>query len=353
MKIAFGVFDWGLGHATRDIPLIEALLAANHKVDIISTGRALIFLQKKFGDKCGYFDVPSIYVPYPKNGFFIFNFTRNIPKMLINISRARQISKVIITSGKYDKVISDCRYDVYDKVSNSYLINHQLRFRTPLVEKVTERWLYVRAKKYKYILVPDYDGHNLSGKLSHGLAFVPKNKIKYVGILSHLTKKKAPQDIDYFVSLSGPEPQRTILEQKILLDVNKLKGRIVITLGKPEACTVTKSKNVTIYSFLDSKQQENMMNRAKCIISRSGYTTVMDLVELDKKKVLFIPTPGQTEQEYLGKIYSARGYFHCINQKKFNLVHDIKQVESCKGYAAAWKTKSSVKRILQLIELEV
>ncbi len=349
MKIVFGIFDWGLGHATRNIPLISALLARGHSVDIISTGRALILLKNKYGKRCNYFDVPSIYAPHPKHSFFFFNFAKSIPKMLLNIRKARMISKWIIANGKYDKVISDCRYDVYDKVSNSYLITHQVRLRAPLIEEIMEQWLYAQSKKFKYTLVPDYEKPNLSGRLSHDLKFMPKSKVKYVGVLSHLRKKRVKQNIDYFITLSGPEPQRTILEQQILLNINKLKGRIVITLGKPESQTITHTKNITVYSFLDTKKQEDIMNRAKCIVSRSGYTTVMDLVELGKKKVLFIPTPGQTEQEYLSRLLSQRSYFYSVSQKKLDLAIDVEKAKKYKGFTPSWKTAESTKYILKLI----
>ncbi len=214
MKVLFGVFDWGYGHATRDMRLISALLREN-EVHILSTGDALRILRNHFGDRCVYHDVPSVYAPYTKTRLFKLKFSVSVPRMARSLRRARRESKRII-EGQFDKVISDCRYDVYDKPENSYLINHQLRFKAPPGTRLFfERWLARRMKKYRYVLVPDYEDRNLSGILSHDLRYVPKDKIKYLGILSHLRKRDLPQDIDYFVSLSGPEPQRTREEDHV------------------------------------------------------------------------------------------------------------------------------------------
>jgi uncharacterized protein (TIGR00661 family) len=350
MKILFGVFDWGLGHATRDIPLIQALIEKN-QVHIISTGRALKILQEYFGEKCGYYDVPSLYPPYTKTPFFKINFTLTCPKMLVFLYRARKETEKIIHAEKFDKVISDCRYDTYDNPENSYLINHQLRFKTPYgAEWAMESWLAWRMKKYKYIIVPDYDKPNLSGRLSHNLRYLSREKIKYIGIISHIRKLETAQDIDYFVSLSGPEPQRSILQRKIITQLEDLSGKIVIAGGNPDDRSSSISQNVEIYGYLRTPQQENIMNRSKFIITRSGYTTIMELAELDKKQALLIPTPGQSEQEYLADIYEKQKMFHHVSQYRLKLKRDIEIAQKFSGFDAPWKTEESVKKFLETVE---
>jgi uncharacterized protein (TIGR00661 family) len=351
MKIAFGVFDWGLGHATRDIPLISALLKRKDEVHIISTGRAMTLLKDYFGNKCRYFDVPSIHVPYRKNRFFATNFWVNIPRMIYTLKKARKITEQIIKNEKYNRVISDCRYDVYDKIENSFLINHQVRFKAlPIIQRILEGWLASRSRKYKYVIVPDFKTNNLSGELSHNLKCLLPSKIKYIGILSQLQKKKVTEDIDYFISISGPEPQRTVLEEKIIPALHQLSGKIVVTLGRPESKDIKFNKKIRFFSFLDSKKQGEMMNRAKFIITRSGYTTIMEIAELNKKKVLFIPTPGQTEQEYLGNYYENKKYFHHVSQYKLNLGKDVEIARKFKGFKCPWKTEESVKKFLEVIK---
>jgi uncharacterized protein (TIGR00661 family) len=351
MRILFGVFDWGLGHATRDTPLITAMLEQRHEVHILSTGHALQILRNHFGERCTYHDVPSVYPPYTKSRFFKLKFTLSAPRMARTLAKARRKSKRIIDSG-FDRVVSDCRYDVYDRPDNSYLINHQLRFKAPIgAQRLLERWLAMRMKRYAAILVPDFEEPNLTGVLSHQLHYLRKDRIRYIGMLSHLRKLALPQDIDYLISLSGPEPQRTILEKRVLAQVGQLKGRIIIAGGRPGGQNEDLGPNVQYFGFLNAEQQQDAMNRARFIVTRSGYTTMMELVELEKTHVLLLPTPGQTEQEYLGDYCEKHGYYPHINQFRLQLGRDARPQKSLAGFPAPWKTAESVARALEVIRL--
>jgi len=348
MKILFGVFDWGIGHATRDIPLITELLKTS-EVHVLSTGRALKLLKDYFAGRCTYYDVPSVYPPYTRTRFFELTFALFLPKMIRSLQRARKKSREIIAAG-FDKVISDCRYDVYDTPDNSYLINHQVRFKTPSgAERMFEKLLAARMQKYKYVLVPDFEKQSLSGRLSHDLRYVHKDKIKYIGILSHLKKLNVAQDIDYFISISGPEPQRTVLQKKMMEMSGQLEGKVVVAGGIPESTASYSSDNVRFYSFLNAERQEDMMNRAKFIIGRPGYTTVMELAELDKKRALFLPTPGQTEQEYLAAYYEKQGYFHSVSQYNLKLKKAIEDSKKFGGVSPLWKTEQSVHEFMKVM----
>lgn len=351
MKILFGVFDWGLGHSTRSMPLIKGLLDEGHEVHILTTGRALKVLSIEFKDKCKYFDVPSIGLEHTKTRFFVLNFILNIPRMLNNIRKGKKTVREIIKKEKYDKIISDGRVDVYDTNQNSYLINHQLRFKTPLGTQTIAEFILSRLmKNYKYLIVPDFENNGLSGILGHNLKFIKKDRIKYIGILSRIKEVKLKKDIDYFISLSGPEPQRTILEENILSQIKSINGKIVIAGGNPDIKINSSLKKVRFYSFLDAKKQEKMMNSAKFIITRTGYTTMMEFCEVGIKNALLIPTPGQTEQEYLGDLYEEKKYFHHVSQYKLNLKQDIDKCKEFKGFSQKAKTKDSVKIFLKLIK---
>jgi uncharacterized protein (TIGR00661 family) len=349
MKILFGVFDWGLGHATRDIPLITELLKSN-KVHIISTGRALKLIQDYFGQQCKYYDVPSVYSPYTRTPFFKTKFAVTLPMIIRSLRKARKKSKMIIDQG-FDKVISDCRYDVYDKLDNSFFITHQVRFKAPIgLERFVERWLGSWTKKYKLVLVPDYRENSLTGMLSHNLRYISKDRIRYIGILSHVRKRQMLEDIDYLISISGPEPQRTIFFNKIISQVNQLTGKVVIAGGTPDIAQTSNNDNVLFYSFLNSHQQEEMMNRAKFIISRSGYTTIMEIVELGKKNVLFLPTPGMSEQEYLADYYEEQGYFHHVSQYHLKLKQAVEDSKKFEGFNPLWRTEQSVREFMKIMD---
>lgn len=347
MRVLFGVFDWGIGHATRDIPLIEELLRRGHEVDVVSRGRALEVIKERFGEKCIYFSRPSVTAPYSNSIFFVPKFAFSIPRMIREAKKASRSAEDIKKSGKYDIFVSDCSPSVCDKKENSFLINHQMRFKVPIGAKNQERVTNALMRFYKVVIVPDFPGRELTGELGMNNSF--KGRVEYIGILSCLRKKKTKEDIDYFISISGPEPTRTFFEKKILSNLDKLDGKIVVTRGVPDSDSGKKIKGVESYDYLNQKGQEEMMNRAKFVISRSGYTTVMDLVELEKKKVLFVPTPMQVEQEYLADYYTKNHLFNHVHQKKINLQKNIKEPEKFKGITPPWKTKDSVKKFMKII----
>jgi uncharacterized protein (TIGR00661 family) len=353
-KVVYGVFDWGLGHATRSKPLIEELLKKNCKVDIITTGRALKVLQGHFGKNINeYHDLPSIASPYTDSKHFCLSFIMKSPEMLNSLRKARKLSEKIIDGNDYDLIISDCRYDVYGKKKKSFLINHQLRFKAPAGgETAVEAWLAYRMSRFNRVLVPDYPGkNNLSGKLSHKLLFLANKKIAYLGHISHVQRKDVPKDIDYFIMITGPEPQRSILEKKVLKQCSDLKGRIVIAGGNPDSQHTMDDSNVEYHSYLPGEKVEDCLNRSKFVVTRSGFTSMMELAELGIKKALLIPTPGQTEQEYLAKLYEKKGYYHHVDQERLNLAKDIETARGFEGFTPEWDCAQSIKNFLKAIEL--
>jgi len=350
-KILFGVFDWGLGHAMRNMPLIQALLENGHHLEIISTGRALTVLKRRFGDVCQYHDVPSVFCPYTESRHLTLNVLFSLPAILFSLHQARRISERIIRKGRYDVVISDCRLDVYDQVENSFLINHQLRIKTFFgAQQVIEAWLCRMMSRYGKVIVPDFPhSENMSGVLSHDLLFFDSDRVAYIGILSNLKKRDCKKDIDCFISISRPEPQRTVLERKILAHARFLPGTIVIAGGNPDITEVKTFSGVTYYGYLSPARQEEMMNRASFFISRSGYTTLMELAEMDMKAALLIPMPGQTEQEYLADYYESRGWFHHTHQDRLSLQTDIEACQGFKGFSPPWRTEESVRKFMDVV----
>jgi UDP-N-acetylglucosamine transferase subunit ALG13 len=347
MKIAFGAFDWGLGHATRDIPVVKALLEKGNSVDIISTGKALEVLRLHLGRKCRYFDVPSVYPPYSRMGFFSTKFLFCIPKMISNLKRARKISSKIIEEGKYDRVISDCRFDVYDKKNNSVLFNHQLRFQSPLFPAVIEKANKVLMRHYSTVVVPDFPDRPLSGELSHNRHY--DGRVEYIGHVSNLRKMSVKKDIDYFISVSGPEPQRSLFEKKVLKQLKFLDGSVVVACGNPSSDTIRRENGVLIYGYLRHPKQSEIMNRSKFIISRPGYTTVMEMVELGKTRAFFVPTPGQTEQEYLARMYREKGFYYSHAQSGMNLRKGIECSNEFRGFRPKWNTEKSIRKFVGIV----
>jgi UDP-N-acetylglucosamine transferase subunit ALG13 len=255
----------------------------------------------------------------------------------------------------FDLILSDNRFRVRSDDTPSFVIAHQLRFMTPAglgyFEFVTEFFNYLYLQPFDRVIVPDVADpvQNLSGRLSHQMRWLKAGKqVYYAGVLSSAQRMDVPQDIDLFISISGPEPQRTLLEEIILRQIGGVDaGRIVITLGKPEVKDVRQlDKRITVHGFLDRAGQQEMMNRAGLVICRSGYTTVMELAELGRK-ALFIPTPGQTEQEYLARYYEERGYFHSVSQYDLDLPRDIARARQMAGPPFSADTRANVGRLYQ------
>jgi uncharacterized protein (TIGR00661 family) len=343
--------SWGLGHATRDLPIIRHLLERGHHVTIAAEGRGLTLLQNEVPE-CDFVELRDYPTPYSATRFFVPKFVMMAPLMLRAMALEARNVRRLLARRHFDLIISDNRFNVCDRDTPSFLISHQLRFHTPMVlrplEFVTELFNYFYHRYFTAVIVPDYPDPeaNLSGRLAHRLLFARHRKIYYAGVLASVERMHVPEDVDVFISVSGPEPQRTEFERIVLDRVGDIDaGRIVVTLGKPEVQEVREiNHRVTVHGFLDRKGQQEMLNRARLVVCRSGYTTVMELAELGKK-ALFIPTPGQTEQEYLARYYAEHGFFHAVSQYELDLPRDIERARRTAGLPFEADTRANVERL--------
>ncbi|MBE0478480.1 glycosyltransferase [Candidatus Aerophobetes bacterium] len=356
MRILFGVCSWGLGHAARALPLIKRMLQSGHELTVVSKGRPLDFIKKELGEKCIYYEIADYSPAYSEKAFSVAKFVAKFPLYLTEVSKENQKIKQLVSCNGYDRVISDSRFGVYHPKIASFLIFHQLRFIAPgrvkIFERATEGFNYLSGDNFKKILVPDLESEdlNLSGDLSHNLKYFKKEKVEYLGLLCDLKKSEVPipQDVDYFISLSGPEPQRKTLEKKIISQLPALKGKVVVTLGKPEEKEHICYQNVEIFSYLNRKKQEEMMNRSRLVITRSGYTTLMELAVLGKKALL-IPTPGQTEQIYLAEYHLRKGNFYSVSQERLNLFRDVIEAKKYPGISLDISPEEAEERFMQVV----
>jgi predicted glycosyltransferase len=225
-------------------------------------------------------------------------------------------------------------------------IMNPLRIKT--FERAMERFNLFFFNRFVGIMVPDYQDHSLSGDLSHNLRRINENRIHYVGVLSDFKKRPMKKDIDYLISVSGPEPQRSILEEKLASQAGMLPGTVVMTLGKAEHYAVSRKKHLTTYTFVSKDLREELLNRAKLVISRSGYSTIMDVAVIGTK-ALFIPTPGQIEQEYLSQYHNTLGTFYSVNQDQINLESDVTIAQQKTGITRDCDVNKTVDAILQIV----
>ena len=203
-------------------------------------------------------------------------------------------------------------------------------------------------KRFQDIIVPDFKENSLSGNLSHNLKKIDEDKLHYVGILSDFSHQNLTKDIDYFISLSGPEPQRSILEKRIIEQIDELQGSIVMSLGKTEETDVPTDKNIQIYTYLSKEKREELLNRSNMVISRSGYSTIMDLATIGNK-ALMIPTPGQIEQEYLAQHLKKSNICHTTTQDKLQLEKDTKLAQKTKGFPVTGNIEKTVENVLDIV----
>jgi len=353
MKIIYGICSWGLGHATRSLPIIRKLISENHDLTIITHGRSLQLLKKEIGIGPEYIEMPDYPMLLSENSRqFMAKSLIYWPKFVGSLHLGFNRVKEYLNEHKVDRIISDGRYEIYSRNIPSFFISHQIRIMNPLrigfIERGSETFNMFFFKRYAGVIIPDYRTDNLSGDLSHNLKKIDEKKLHYVGVLSDFSKKDVSKDIDFLISISGPEPQRTIFENKILNQIDDLDGNIVVTLGRTEKETTSHKENIKMYSFLNKEKREEFLNRSKIVISRSGYSTLMDLAVVGCK-ALMVPTPGQIEQEYLSEYHNSKNTFYSVNQEKINLKVDFKKVENTTGIKRDINVDKTVEKTLDII----
>lgn len=317
-NILVAPLNWGLGHATRCIPIIKALEKNNFNPIIASDGVALALLKKEFPHLVS-LELPPYDISYAEKGKnFKWKLLAQMPKMFKAVYGERKIVNQIVENHSIDGIISDNRLGVYSRKIPSIFMTHQLNVLSGKTSWLTTKVHSKFISKFNQCWVPDNNSDtNLTGKLGH--LKNPLKNLVYIGPLSRFEKKRRKKVFDLMVILSGPEPQRTILEQKIIKELETFEGNVVFIKGVVEQNQISSTQgSITFYNFMNSEQLENTFNQSEKVLCRSGYTTVMDLAKLEKK-AFFIPTPGQYEQEYLAEKYKTEGIAPCCNQEEFSI----------------------------------
>lgn len=317
-NILVAPLNWGLGHSTRCIPIINALIEEGFNPILASDGIALEMLRKEFPNLTT-LALPSYQIEYAKNGnHFKWKMLKNTPKMINAIIKEKKIVKHWVKEYDLAGIISDNRLGVFSKKIPCVFVTHQLNVLTGNTTWITSKLHQFIIKKYNECWVPDYEkSPNLTGKLGH--LNIKKFNIKYIGPLSRLNIKNVEIEYDLMVLLSGPEPQRGMLEILLKKEILNFKGKVVFINGVIEKeQKVEQIENITFYNFMNSTELEMTFNKSEKVLCRSGYTTIMDIAKLGKK-AFFIPTPGQYEQEYLAKKLKKEGLFPYMKQEKFRI----------------------------------
>lgn len=323
-NILISPLNWGLGHASRIIPIIDYCLNSGKNVIIAGNGASLDLLKNKYPDLTTV-NLPAPTLHYGNKRAISIRLVINVFFMLINLCKERRLTKRIIRQYNIDTIISDNRPGVYSSKVKSIYITHQLSIfisaRTGLLSAILSKVHQKIIAKYDYCWVPDFEGENsLAGRLSSN---VKNLQLFHIGPLSRFATKGHSWETTKTVEnkivciLSGPEPQRSAFETHVISKLQDTKHNSLIIRGLPNLETSLKNfANVSFLNHCDDNQFYNYLQSADLIICRSGYSSIMDIFAIGKN-ALIIPTPGQPEQEYLAKYLSGKYGFIGMSQNEF------------------------------------
>lgn len=319
-RVLVAPLDWGLGHTTRCIPIIRELLLAGAEVILAGNEVQKKILLNEFPG-CRFLFLPGYTIAYSKNSsFFAFKIFAQLPKILKAVREEKRWLAQVIDQYQIDAVISDNRYGLQNKRIPSVFITHQLQIKAGYFLEPVLKWANYRfIQKFSQCWIPDFEtGFTLAGRLSHP-ARLPQVACKYIGPLSRMkTCAQAPTKDRLLVVLSGPEPQRSIFETLVLKQLPEHEGVVTLVRGLPNSQQALQLPGVKVYNHLVSKDLQQEICEADVIVCRCGYSSVMDIFNAGASSIM-VPTPAQTEQEYLAKHLMKEGFALSCAQKVFSL----------------------------------
>lgn len=330
-KILIAPLDWGLGHTTRCIPIIHYLQSCGHKVYAGAEGNAAQLLRNNFPD-LEILDLKGYNIEYSrKRSGFIFKILQQVPKILSTLKAERRWLDKMHRQYQFDAVISDNRYGLYHSEIKNVILTHQVQILSGmgrLADLILLKWHRGLLERFQQCWIVDTEtAPGLSGKLAHPKR-LPANA-RYIGYLSQFfdipCKSKFPQQNHFLVLLSGPEPMRSQFEAKLWQQCGALtQYTFTFIAGKagskaPEQIPA----HIKWYPYMGATELSGAILHAHGMICRGGYTTIMDLQVL-QRPALLVPTPGQTEQEYLARTLSQSSpVFLYDDQQHFNLEKEL------------------------------
>jgi uncharacterized protein (TIGR00661 family) len=315
-NIIIAPLDWGLGHTSRCIPIIDNLLKKGHSVTAAVNDQQKSILQELF-PTITYAHLEGYNIEYPVNGSMTWNMAKQSTKIFTAIKNENHWLKNYISDHPQDVVISDNRFGFYHPRVESIYITHQINIQGPSLIKPI---LYSIHKNYidnfHHCVIPDTEDNILAGQLSK----TPIDRFKFIGPISRFNTAATNDNIQYkyLGILSGPEPQRSVfckILEEAFLESNE---PCAIIGGKPLEKNHFTKDNLTYYPHLKTDEFYEVVCQSKGVISRSGYSTIMDFSIL-QKPIYFVPTPGQTEQEYLAEFHHENSGIGFCSQKNFSL----------------------------------
>ena len=328
--------DWGLGHATRMIPVIKFLHEKGCRVIIAADGLSGRLLKDTF-PHTEFISAPGFPIRYSKQKKWMpWVILLQLPRLAYSLFKEHRWLKKVCRSISVDLIISDNRPGLFHPRVKSVYITHQLAIQTG--NRLTDNWVrtihYWFINRFSHCWVPDLQEPDaLAGQLSNPPQ-PPEIQTSYLGPLSRfemVSRTDAPT-IDILLLLSGPEPQRSLFEKRLCEQIGNMRLNVCLVRGVAPETTIPAyiPEKVEVHNFVPAEKLNHMILSADWVVCRSGYSSVMDLVKLGQKAVL-VPTPGQTEQEYLAHYLLEKGYFYSEQQDIFNLTQALEKAARFNG----------------------
>lgn len=343
LRILVVPLDWGLGHTTRCMPVIRYLLSQGHEVMVAGENPAAGILKVAF-PQITVLPLEGYRISYSKKrSGFMLRIVWQVPKILRAIRRERLWLRELLSAEHFDLVISDNRYGLHLPGIRSVILTHQLHIISGMgkvADRILQRFHYRLLSRFTNCWIVDRPGRdNLGGALSHP-GVLPGNA-RYTGWLSRFSgqaKEAGETAGQVLILISGPEPSRSLFESELLKQAAALtQYRFVVAAGAPGAGTPPGDvpvlpSHIRYHPYLGTSDLLDAILGSELVICRSGYSTLMDLAVL-RKKALLVPTPGQTEQEYLGKWLYEQGACLAVRQEYLNLEKDIPEALTLAGFS--------------------
>ncbi len=349
-KILVSPLNWGLGHASRCVPIIRELLKQGSEVIIGAEEGPAALLKVEF-PQLTCIEFPGYDITYPSGGNMAVHMLKIMPKILAGIKKENALLQQKIQELGITGVISDNRFGLYTNQVPTVFMTHQIMIKAPYGESFIRKLNGRFMSKFSQVWIPDFEGEtNLSGDLAH-LHEPPQESI-FIGPLSRFTPSSNEKDTftyDAIAIISGPEPQRTLFQHIVQTEFELSGLKTAMVLGKADRAFTPEVDGIDIFNHLPAQDLDQLISKAQIIVSRSGYSTIMDLAQTGKKAIL-IPTPGQTEQEYLASHHMDSQHYFSIEQDRFDLDEALQYSANYRGITLQTDPallKSTISRFLE------
>src|SRR5580765_7615274 len=144
ISVLVAPLDWGLGHATRCIPVIRELISQGVRVSIASSGPQKLLLLAEFPE-LDFYELPGYEIRYRRGIFLKWDLFFRIPVILKRIKRENRWLNDFLKKNNIDAVISDNRFGFFHQGPICVYLTHQLSVQSSMgsfFDSILLKWHY-------------------------------------------------------------------------------------------------------------------------------------------------------------------------------------------------------------------